>query len=131
DHVSTHVSYACLIAANRSREALLDAIRKRHSYAATANVLVDFRGQGDITRTAALPELSARIVGTAPLKRVALIRDNEYIFSVKPEGDRYRLDYRENNLSGGEHYYYVRVEQDDGNVAWSSPTWVSYVPVRR
>ena len=84
DHVSTHASYVCLLAADRSREALVNAIRKRHSYAATANILLDFRGQGDITRTTALPDLSARIVGTAPIKRVVLIRDNKYIFSAEP-----------------------------------------------
>ena len=26
----------------------------------------------------------------------------------------------------GENRYYVRVEQEDKNVAWSSPIWVTY-----
>ena len=27
---------------------------------------------------------------------------------------------------GGVHYYYVRVQQDDGQLAWGSPMWVDY-----
>ena len=26
----------------------------------------------------------------------------------------------------GENRYYVRVEQTDGNMAWTSPVWVTY-----
>ncbi len=130
DHVSTHCSYVCLQAADRSREALVDAIRKRHSYGATANILLDFHGQGDIIGKTVLPELFAKIEGTGPIARVALIRDNQYIFSVQPDTAQYQLRYRENSLTPGEHYYYVRMEQKDGNVAWSSPVWITYAPAR-
>jgi hypothetical protein len=27
---------------------------------------------------------------------------------------------------GESHYYYVRVEQTDGNLAWGSPVWITY-----
>ncbi|MEX2263590.1 MAG: hypothetical protein WD696_16655 [Bryobacteraceae bacterium] len=134
DHVSTHTSYACVIAESADREALMDAMRKRHTYAATSNILMDYRMtaggasyiQGDIASINALPELSAKIVGTAPLKKVVIIRDNEYIYSQEPQGESFDLRYRENSLTPGEHYYYVRVEQKDGNVAWASPIWVKY-----
>jgi hypothetical protein len=71
-----------------------------------------------------MPELTARINGTAPLKRVVIVRDNEYIYTNEPTGDTFDLRYRENSLRPGEHYYYVRVEQQDRNMAWSSPIWV-------
>jgi hypothetical protein len=134
DHVSTHLSYACIIAENSSREGLLDAMRKRHTYAATSNILVDYRLtaggetyiQGDDVMAKSLPELSAKIVGSAPLKSVSIVRDNEYIYSKAPESETFDLRYKENSLTPGQHYYYVRVEQKDGNVAWSSPVWVKY-----
>ncbi len=134
DHVSTHTSYACVIAENSSRESLVDAMRKRHTYAATSNILLDYRLaaggetfiQGDDAAVNSLPELSAKIVGTAPLKKVVVVRDNEYIYSNEPAGETFDLRYRENALKPGQHYYYVRVEQKDGNVAWSSPIWVKY-----
>jgi hypothetical protein len=134
DHVSTHLSYACVIAENASREALVDAMRRRRTYAATSNILMDYRLtvdgktflQGDETEARSMPELTAKINGTAPLKSVVVVRDQETVFSQSPSGVAYDLRYRENALPKGTHYYYVRVEQQDGNVAWSSPVWVKY-----
>src|SRR5262249_41552925 len=106
----------------------------RHSYAATSNILMDYKItaggatyiQGDEFSGSALPELSAKIVGTGPLKKVVIVRDNQYIYSKEPEGETFELRYRENSLSSGQHYYYVRAEQKDGNLVWSSPIWVKY-----
>ncbi|HTM50375.1 MAG TPA: hypothetical protein VL285_16895 [Bryobacteraceae bacterium] len=134
DHVSTHLSYACIIAENSSRQGLIDAMRQRHTYAATSNILLDYRLsaggktylQGEDLAAQALPELTAKIVGTGPLKKVVVVRDNEYVFSTDPKGESFDLRFKENSLSPGQHYYYVRVEQQDGNVAWSSPIWIKY-----
>ena len=30
--------------------------------------------------------------------------------------------------AGKTSYYYVRVEQADGNLAWASPLWITYKP---
>jgi hypothetical protein len=133
DHVSTHTSYACVLADNFTREAIIDAIRKRHTYAATSNILMDFRVsvdgrthlQGDVTAGRSMPELTARIAGTGPLKKVVVVRDNEYVYSQELAGDSFDLRYRDNSAPPGEHYYYVRVEQQDGNMAWSSPVWIT------
>lgn len=132
DHVSTHISYACVIAENSTREGLLDAMRKRHTYAATSNILLDYKItldgkthlQGDSIAGRGLPEISARIVGTSPLKQVVVVKDNRIVYSQEPSGATYDLKFRETAPQSGEHFYYVRVEQKDGNVAWSSPVWV-------
>jgi hypothetical protein len=134
DHASTHLSYTCVIVESSTREALIDAMRKRHTYAATRNILLDYRVhadgktwlQGDEFETAALPELWANIRGTGPLKQVVVVRDNQYIYSRQPEGSDFELRFRDQSLTAGEHYYYVRVEQQDRNMAWSSPVWVNY-----
>jgi hypothetical protein len=134
DHVSTHISYACIIAENSSREALMDAMRKRHTFAATSNMVLDYRMtaggethiQGDIFEASGLPELTANITGTGPLKKVVVVRDNEYIYTKEPEGSTFQLRFKENSLKPGEHYYYVRAEQKNGNLAWSSPIWIKY-----
>ncbi len=133
DHVSTHTSYACVIAENSTREALVNAMRNRHTYAATTNIVLDYRLtadgkqylQGDILKSASAPELTATIAGTGPLKKVVVVRDNQYIFSADPTGSTYSLRFKENQLAPGGHYYYVRVEQRDGNMAWSSPIWIT------
>src|SRR5439155_721124 len=43
DHWSTHISYMIVLAEKNERKAILDAVKKRHVYAATDNILVDFR----------------------------------------------------------------------------------------
>lgn len=132
DHVSTHTSYAMVIAENGSREALLDGMRRRHTYAATTNILLDYRAtadgktyvQGDAFQAVSAPELSARITGTGPIREVVVVRDNKVIYSQSPKAERYDLRYREAEQLSGEHFYYVRVEQENGHVAWSSPVWI-------
>src|SRR5260370_18859521 len=43
DHLSTHISYACTLVTDFTREGLLEGMRKRHSYAATDNIILDYR----------------------------------------------------------------------------------------
>jgi hypothetical protein len=73
-----------------------------------------------------LPEIKAHIVGAGPLKTVVVVRDNQYIYSTEPQGDTFDLTYSERSLTPGLHYYYVRVEQKDRNMGWSSPIWIQY-----
>ncbi len=40
DHISTHISYAATIAEDFTTQGLLDAMKKRHSYAATDNIIL-------------------------------------------------------------------------------------------
>ncbi|HLJ12900.1 MAG TPA: hypothetical protein VKV15_00265 [Bryobacteraceae bacterium] len=134
DHASTHLSYTCVIAENPTRKGLIEAMRHRHTYAATRNILLDYRMraggktylQGDELESSSLPEIYAKIHGAGPLKRVVIVRDNQYIYTQDPQGETFELHYRENSLTPGEHYYYVRLEQQDENMAWSSPIWINY-----
>ena len=36
------------------------------------------------------------------------------------------FEYVDADAGAGERYYYVRVLQQDGMVAWGSPVWVTY-----
>ncbi|MBI2844679.1 MAG: DUF3604 domain-containing protein [Armatimonadetes bacterium] len=136
DHVSTHISYACVISEDGSREGLIDAMRKRHAYGATSNIILDYRmwtsrGQaimGDDTSSKTIPELYVKVIATAPIKEVVIIRDNQYIERRNGSGEEIEFRYKEETLAPGEHYYYARVEQIDGHVAWASPVWVTYQP---
>jgi hypothetical protein len=129
DHISTHTSYACVLAENFTREGILDAIRKRHTYAATDNIVMDFQIgtaiMGDIVKSAGPPKLAVRIEGTAPIKTIDVIKNNTYIHQLKPNQQIAKFEYVDNASAPGESYYYVRVEQTDGQLAWSSPIWVT------
>ncbi len=135
DHISTHSSYACVLAETFTRQGILDAIRKRHTYAATDNIVMDFEIpntatgtalMGDIADSSAPPRLKVRILGTAALKQIDVIKNNKYVHQVSPGVKDASFEYVDNSIAAGESYYYVRAEQADGQLAWSSPIWIRY-----
>ncbi len=134
DHVSTHTSYACVVVEEFTRKGIVDAMRKRHTYAATDSIVIDYRMEtsggeammGDSVTSSAPPKLKARILGTGAIKRVDLIRNNAYIHRIEPNAKEASLEFADANPVDGKSYYYVRVEQADGQLAWSSPIWVRY-----
>ncbi len=134
DHVSTHASYASILVEEFTRAGLLDAIRRRHTYAATDSIILDYRVEtsagwslmGDIASSDKPPKLAVGIVGTAPIRQVDVIRNNTYIHKLTPEAREVRFEYADPAIPEGESYYYIRAEQADGQLAWSSPVWVRY-----
>src|SRR6185437_11143836 len=70
DHVSTHISYGVLFAKDTSRQAIIDAFKARHCYAATDNIVLVVRSgshlMGDSFETKERPTLSIEAEGTAP-----------------------------------------------------------------
>ena len=134
DHISTHTSYAMILAEDFSRDGLLEAMRQRHTYGATSNILLDFRLRdgstdyihGDSFSTTTIPTLYVNTVGTADIKEIVVVRDNQYVFRRSGSGEGMEFTFLDSDLEPGEHYYYVRVEQHDGNVAWASPIWVKF-----
>ena len=129
DHSSTHVSYAVLLAEDTTREAILNAIRARHAYAATDNIILDVRSgdhiQGDIFTAEGRPKIEVRVEGTAPVDKIEIVKNNKFVFSDHPKKASVRLTYEDSSAAPGESYYYVRVQQADGQMAWSSPMWIT------
>jgi hypothetical protein len=133
DHISTHMSYGVVLTDDASRQGLIAAFKKRHCYAATDNIILVVRSgdhlMGDDFTTAKRPALQITVRGTAALAKVHVIRDNRYAYSAEPKKPEATLLYTDMAAKAGEtHYYYVRVEQADGNLAWGSPMWVTYKP---
>ena len=133
DHIATHDSYACmLVDGDRppTREDILDAMRARHAYAATDNIIVDVRigdhMMGDVFDSREIPVLKVRVQGTGPISRIEVIKNNTFVHTARPEASQASFEYRDADIKPGESYYYVRVEQAAGQLAWSSPIWVEY-----
>jgi len=131
DHMSTHMSYGIVLTADLSRQGIIDAFKRRHSYAATDNIILEFHsGQhmmGDIFEAAQPPTFDIKIVGTAPVTRVSIVRDSKYLHVVQPNKQEVRLTFTDHDaIRGKTSYYYVRLEQSDGNLAWASPMWITY-----
>jgi hypothetical protein len=133
DHWSTHISYACLLAEKFTREGLVDAIRKRHAYGATDNIVLEFRASaggvehimGDVFTASASPRFTVRVQGTGTIKQVDVIRNGKFIYTARPGEKQARFELTDREFPSGESWYYTRVLQEDGQLAWSSPMWVS------
>ena len=65
DHISTHMSYSNVLATEVTREAVLDAFKKRHVYGATDNILAEFRSGGHIMGDAFQLDHSRRRSGSS------------------------------------------------------------------
>jgi hypothetical protein len=132
DHLSTHISYAATIASDFTRDGLIDAMKKRHSYGATDNIVLDYRLQtggreylqGDIVDVKGDFRLTIRVLGTAPIRQLDVIRSNQYLHNRQNLEKDISLTFIDNQPLAGESYYYVRVIQADDQMAWSSPIWV-------
>ena len=133
DHCSTHISYSCILSKGTSREEIADAMRKRHTYGATDNIILDFRVtaagkeyiQGDEIPHTGAYTLKVNVAGTGAIARVAVVHNESYAYFAQGAGKReMQFTYSDPHPAQGENRYYVRVEQEDGNLAWSSPVWI-------
>ena len=129
------------------REAFLTALRERRCYATTGarivlQAQVSGQGMGQIVEVEANNrsligerQISVRVFGTSEISRVEVVRNNVEVCTYRGEGEDVafqwadRQDLRKISLSrhmgrGAQTcYYYVRVVQADGEMAWSSPVW--------
>jgi hypothetical protein len=131
DHVSTHMSYANLYVKDITRESVLDALKQRHAYAATDEILADVECgthmMGDEFSTPDPPTLRIKLRGTSNFAKVTIIRDGRYVYTASPNTREVELAWRDNQPRRDKtSYYYVRGEQDDGEIVWASPMWIKY-----
>ena len=125
-----------IIATGLSRAELYAALQARRCYATSGvPIVLDVRldavlmgGETIVTRP---PELHVRVRGTAPLRAIEVVRSGHVWSALRfdhgASAEQASFTLRDASATPGEsHYYYVRVAQDDGNMAWSSPIWARF-----
>jgi hypothetical protein len=137
DHGSTHISYGMVYAEGNTRDDMLAAMKKRHTYAATDNIIADYRCtaggktymMGDDVTTSEAPTVTIKLVGTAPFAKVTLVKDDVEHVLGEPNEAEVEFTWTDKEAKAGkESYYYVRGEQADGELVWASPMWITYQP---
>jgi hypothetical protein len=140
-----------IISTTHSREGLIEAIYNRSCYATTGEriiigLYIAGMPMGKEVSTADKPGLavnrhiSGYVAGTTKLAKVEIIRNGKVIKTL--ESDTYHLDFTYDDMSPLEKvvqkakdkkppfvFYYLRVTQIDGHMAWSSPIWIDYIPL--
>ena len=130
DHLSTHLSYAMVWAADRSREAVLEAMKARRTYAATDNIVLEFwvgdhfMGERSPSARAACRRSASRRSGRARSPTPRSCATARSVYRSSPGKKEVEIRFRDLEPLAGTSYYYVRVSQVDGQTAWSSPIWV-------
>ncbi|MFP3903837.1 MAG: CehA/McbA family metallohydrolase [Armatimonadota bacterium] len=122
--------FIAVLAENLTRDAVWDAMYARRCYATTGvRIMLDFRVNGavmgsEIQAPAGQPrEISIDVQGTADLDTVQLVKDGRNVIRWEPQGPADHLAATDEDTDESA-FYYVRVTQTDGEMAWSSPVWV-------
>ena len=143
EHITGGIT--AVMAKELTRGAIWDALMARRCYATTSvRMLLDFsvNGLGMGTERRITPsnrgrlrrrDLSIRAIGVGPLSRAVVVRSGVEVYEEKLSGMEAEVRWedpeslskiRNKGIRGA--YYYAKVYQQDGNVAWSSPVWLTY-----
>lgn len=133
----SRAGYTCVYARENSRQAIFDAIKLRHTYAATDNIIADvtcrngdkIQMMGDEFMTKEPPALVVNFVGTGPFKKVAIVKNGVEVHVVKPGARQTNIIWKDPRPGSNKtSFYYVRGEQVNGELVWVSPMWIKYEP---
>jgi S-adenosylmethionine hydrolase len=139
-----------IIAPEQNRASMFDALYRRSCYATTGErIIVGFniagKTMGGEINTADKPGLTVNrhiagyVAGTTNIKTIEIIRNGKVIHTIKPD-NVYHQNFEFDDMSPINKvyidnkdkkppfiYYYIRVTQEDGHIAWSSPIWIDHV----
>jgi hypothetical protein len=123
------VGLTAVYSAGLTRVAVFDAIRKRRFYATTSvKIALDFRIAGhfmgeetDSIAPGSVCDCVIRAVCPNDIGYVALVSADKTEYMDFEPGKEIRLEFK---LKADSRYYYVRIKQKDGNIAWSSPIFL-------
>jgi hypothetical protein len=150
DQVQYSPGLTAILAAEQTRESLFAALHNRQCYATTGErIILGFSiagtSMGGELTTNVKPGLaynrhvSGYVAGTAPIEKIELIRNGSVIDTItdKPSSLEFTFDDsdpidkvaltppKESPADTPSFvYYYLRITQEDGHIAWSSPIWV-------
>ncbi len=152
DQVQYSPGFTAILAIEQTREALYQALINRSCYATTGERMVlgfyiAGASMGSELNTKAKPGLSFNrhitgfVAGTAPIKEITFIRNGKPYHTIEPKDAHYEFAIDDTEplskilLPSQDKekppfiYYYMRVIQEDGHIAWSSPIWIDQMEV--
>ena len=122
---------AAVFAPELTRDRIFESLKAKRVYATNgermfldARVNGHFMGEG-FELTDQNRRIEIRGVGTAPIVEVDVFRNGRSIKKWAAHQLRVELEWTDQEpLHQRENYYYVRLVQENGGQAWSSPVWV-------
>jgi hypothetical protein len=114
-----------------TREAVWDAFRRRHVYATTGAKIILFARVCDspmgseVTWSKPAVPVSMWTVACGELEAVEVVRNGKVSFRHECTDVEAKLLIEDTEPPEGTSWYIVKVTQKDGQMAWTSPVWVT------
>jgi len=129
---ATVVPYRCGMTAafmeSFDRHSLIRALRERKTYATTgARILLSFSVSGISMGDEGEVEsaiIEASVHGCGQLEALEVVKNGRVVHRLESSERDVSLRWRDPEPLTGENWYYLKVLQADGQMAWSSPIWV-------
>ena len=134
DHNGIGVGAAVLLVKEKTRRGILEALRARRCYATTGDkIFLDFKVDdcmmGETIPRNNTPEISIKVNAPESLRVVELLRKSRVVktFDVPSGKNVFSVRFTDTDAvkEKGVLYYYARVTQENGQIAWSSPVWLA------
>lgn len=129
------------------RKSIFEALKDRHCYATTGKrIFLYFAVNGHIMGSEIVltksslrhneRKIEIQVAGTGKIEKIAIVRNNVDIYINEPSAYKTKFKFVDKddfeaaaddipNFAGATIFYYVRVVQEDGACAWSSPVWIT------
>ena len=151
DQVQYTPGLTAIMAAEHTRASIFDALYQRYCYATTGermilNYTVAGVVMGGEITTADKPGLlvnrhiNGYAAGTKPLTKIEIVRNGKVIHTITPETGVSSLFFNYDDMTPFDTimhdnkdkkppfvFYYIRIFQEDGHMAWGSPIWIDYI----
>ncbi len=124
--------FAVILAEELTSDAVFDAMRKRRCYAVMgqSRIALDFSINGQVMgkefTTDQYPVLNVSVTGEKAIREISVIRNTSKIYVHHGINISESFTYKDKYLKEGINYYYLRVIQENDDIAWSSPIWVNF-----
>lgn len=124
-----------VMATDLTRAGLYEAMWQRHTYGTTgARIIIDFKVNGSLMGSEIRadngnpPRIYYMVKGTAPVQKIEIWKYSKSkgyeVFNFEGKGMLAAESQFSDNEFSQDSFYFMKVVQEDGNVAWSSPVWV-------
>lgn len=107
-------------------------MQARRTFGATAKIVLKVicgeHWMGEKFAIHETPTIDIEVEGTGKIANAEIFLDgkSEKVFSGANAKEKFV--FTPEKLEAGQHIFYARITQADGNRAWSSPMWIDYQP---
>jgi hypothetical protein len=116
-----------------TREAIWDAMKRRHVYGTSGPKIILFFRVADAPMGSEINwsldkggvPIALMAVACDEIESVEIVRNGEVVLRENPDSVITRFLTEDPEPPEGTSWYYARVVQKDGGMAWSSPVWVT------